>query len=74
MENARLAADRTSDCRNWALLTLQVQPAAERTAVAVADPPLGFEEGSPLPTEDPDCEGSGAKLLIRAEIGEIPFV
>ncbi len=73
MNNAKFAADKASDWRNWSFLTLQVQLAAERTRVAAPNPLLDACDGDPVPPEDPDCEWARAKQLIRAEIGEIPF-
>jgi hypothetical protein len=73
LDNAKSAADRASDWRNWAFLTLQVQLAAERTSVVVANPLCEVSDTDALPAEDPNCEWARAKQLIRAEIGGIPF-
>jgi hypothetical protein len=73
MDNARFAADKASDWRNWSFLTLQVQLAAERTRVTAPSPLLDVSDPERLPAEDPECHWARAKELIRAEIGDIPF-
>ena len=73
MENARTAADRTHDWRNWTFLTLQIQLAAERTrSIEAKSRPIVSDVPPALP-EDPTCEWARIKTEIRRAIGEIPF-
>jgi hypothetical protein len=73
MDQARAAADRATDWRNWSFLTLQIQLAAERMLVSS---PLFTDKSSTRQIhadEDPTCEWAKAKVKIRAQVGEIPF-
>jgi hypothetical protein len=75
MDDARVAADRSGEWRNWGFLTLQVQLAAERAArrsqseEEVAEPPEPPKEDH----EDLNCDWARAKALIRAHIPEIAY-
>jgi len=74
MEAAYHAAERGGEWWNWVYLTLRIQLAAERLHISAIRAEEVSQFGYEQAEEDPDCDWTAAKTMIRSQIPETAFL